>query len=91
MGLFDSPEPFKGQDYSTLKKSCLETGQPFEDPEFPTTYSSLFFTPDKVILDFPTIVRRSFLRLSVSHGYNAKGRRIESGLNGRYMRLQKDN
>ena len=51
MGLFDSPEPFKGQDYSTLKKSCLETGQPFEDREFPTTYSSLFFTPDKVILD----------------------------------------
>ena len=76
MGLFDSPEPFKGQDYSTLKKSCLETGQPFEDPEFPTTYSSLFFTPDKVILDFPTIVRGSFLRLPMSHGYNAKGRRF---------------
>ena len=48
MGLFDSPTPFKGQDYSTLKKSCLETAQPFEDPEFPTTSSSLFFTPDKV-------------------------------------------
>ena len=48
MGLFDSPEPFKGQDYYALKKSCLETGQPFEDPQFPTAYSSLFFTPDKV-------------------------------------------
>ena len=48
MGLFDSPTPFKGQDYDALKKSCLETGQPFEDPEFLTTYSSLFFTPDKV-------------------------------------------
>jgi len=48
MGLFDSPTPFKGQDYDALKKSCLETGQPFEDPEFPTTYSSLFFTPDKI-------------------------------------------
>ena len=48
MGLFDSPTPFKGQDYSALKKSCLDSGQPFEDPAFKTEYSSLFFTPDKV-------------------------------------------
>lgn len=48
MGLFDSPTPFKNQDYDTIKKSCLETGQLFEDPQFPTTYSSLFYTPDKV-------------------------------------------
>jgi len=48
MGLFDSPEAFKGQDYTTLKKSAEESGQLFEDKEFPAVYESLFYTPGKL-------------------------------------------
>ncbi|KAL3886449.1 hypothetical protein ACJMK2_026437 [Sinanodonta woodiana] len=29
------PTPFKGQNYSSIKKDCLEKGVLFEDPEFP--------------------------------------------------------
>ena len=44
MGLFDSPTPYKGQDYSALRKQAQESGHPFIDPEFPPDQKSLFFS-----------------------------------------------
>ena len=39
---------YKDQDYSTIKSTCKQTNTLFEDPEFPATAKSLFFTsPDK--------------------------------------------
>ena len=44
MGIFSNPSPYKGQKYSELKKQCLESGQHFEDDEFPASDKSLFYS-----------------------------------------------
>ncbi|XP_071534808.1 calpain-5-like isoform X5 [Panulirus ornatus] len=43
MGLFSTTKAFHGQDYSKLKKDCLNRGEKFSDPKFPPHDSSLFF------------------------------------------------
>ena len=38
------PENFCGQNYSKLKKTCLDKGILFEDLDFPANHKSLFFS-----------------------------------------------
>ncbi|GIZ00252.1 calpain-6 [Caerostris extrusa] len=42
--LFSVCKPFKEQIYEDLKRQAQETGQLFEDPEFPASDSSLFYS-----------------------------------------------
>ncbi|XP_047474396.1 calpain-5-like isoform X3 [Penaeus chinensis] len=44
MGLFSNVTTFAGQNYSKLKKDCLNRGEKFSDPKFPPHDSSLFFS-----------------------------------------------
>ncbi|KAF7244964.1 Calpain-5, partial [Varanus komodoensis] len=37
-------KPFKNQKYQELKQQCLEQGKLFEDPEFPASDASLFYS-----------------------------------------------
>lgn len=48
MGLFSHPTPYKGQNYSELKKQALESGHPFIDQEFPPDEKALFHTGGKM-------------------------------------------
>ncbi|XP_064639206.1 calpain-5-like isoform X2 [Lineus longissimus] len=47
-GLFESPRPFKGQEYSKLKKQSQESCHPFIDNEFPPDDKSLFYSKGKL-------------------------------------------
>uniref|UniRef100_A0A3B4A2F9 Calpain catalytic domain-containing protein n=1 Tax=Periophthalmus magnuspinnatus TaxID=409849 RepID=A0A3B4A2F9_9GOBI len=40
--MFCSVKAFEGQQYSTLKRQCLQSGLLFEDPRFPAKDDSLF-------------------------------------------------
>ncbi|KAM4546359.1 calpain-5-like [Fundulus diaphanus] len=42
--MFSSAVPYKNQHYAELKKHCIQTKTLFEDPEFPATNSSLFYS-----------------------------------------------
>ncbi|KAG0718857.1 Calpain-5 [Chionoecetes opilio] len=44
MGLFSTTKKFRGQNYSRLKKECLNRGEKFSDPKFPPHDSTLFFS-----------------------------------------------
>ncbi|XP_041352428.1 calpain-5-like [Gigantopelta aegis] len=48
MGLFDTVKHYKNQNYTALKKECVEKGTLFIDSEFPPDDRSLFFTKDKI-------------------------------------------
>lgn len=41
--MFSSAVPYKNQQYSELKKHCINDKTLFEDPEFPAVNSSLYF------------------------------------------------
>ncbi|KAK2881789.1 calpain-5-like isoform X1 [Channa argus] len=41
--MFSSPTPYKNQQYTDLKRSCIKNKTLFEDPEFPATNASLFY------------------------------------------------
>ncbi|GFO09471.1 calpain-5 [Plakobranchus ocellatus] len=43
------PVDFRGQSYAKIKKDCLSKGILFEDPEFPASSKSLYFS--KVVND----------------------------------------
>jgi hypothetical protein len=47
-GLFDSPRPFKGQEFSKLKKQAQESDHLFIDTEFPPDDKSLFYSKGKL-------------------------------------------
>jgi len=38
------PDNFRGQKFSSLRKDCLKKGELFQDPEFPPTNKSLFYS-----------------------------------------------
>ena len=40
----NTPKPFKGQKYGTLKKEHIKKSNLFIDPEFPPNNKSLFFS-----------------------------------------------
>ncbi|XP_046876360.1 calpain-5-like [Hypomesus transpacificus] len=42
--MFSSVTQYKNQHYSHLKKDCLDSKRLFDDPEFPVTNASLFFS-----------------------------------------------
>ncbi|TUP17201.1 Calpain-5 [Bagarius yarrelli] len=44
MSSSSSPTPYKNQLYAALKQECQQQNKLFEDPEFPCTTSSLFFS-----------------------------------------------
>lgn len=44
MGLFTTTKKFRGQNYSRLKKECLNRGEKFSDPKFPPHDSTLYFS-----------------------------------------------
>lgn len=51
MGIFRTIKPFKDQDFSKLKSSCLSSGELYLDKEFPPVDQSLFFSnnaPDNI-------------------------------------------
>lgn len=41
--MFSSAVPYKNQHYADLKRDCVNDKKLFEDPEFPTTNTSLYF------------------------------------------------
>ncbi|XP_063867203.1 calpain-5-like isoform X3 [Scylla paramamosain] len=44
MGLFTTTKKFRGQNYSRLKKECLNRGEKFSDPKFPPHDSTLYYS-----------------------------------------------
>lgn len=46
--MFTSVKAFEGQQYSTLKRQCLQSGLLFEDPRFPATDDSLFYQGNRI-------------------------------------------
>uniref|UniRef100_A0A8B9R7J4 Calpain 5b n=1 Tax=Astyanax mexicanus TaxID=7994 RepID=A0A8B9R7J4_ASTMX len=46
--MFSSVKAFEGQQYSTLKKQCLQSGTLFEDPLFPAVDDSLFYQGNRI-------------------------------------------
>ncbi|CAL7948381.1 unnamed protein product [Xylocopa violacea] len=66
------------QDFNTLRRECLSTGSLFEDPEFPASDSSLYFSrrPDRYIewkrpmeiVDNPQLFVEGFSRFDVQQG-----------------------
>ncbi|XP_076636456.1 calpain-A-like isoform X4 [Colletes latitarsis] len=66
------------QDFNTLRRECLSTGRLFEDPEFPATDSSLYFSrsPDRhmewkrpmEIVDNPQLFVEGFSRFDIQQG-----------------------
>ncbi|XP_076636729.1 calpain-A-like isoform X2 [Colletes latitarsis] len=66
------------QDFNTIRRECLSTGRLFEDPEFPTADSSLYFSksPDRhiewkrpmEIVDNPLLFVEGFSRFDIQQG-----------------------
>ncbi|XP_049599172.1 calpain-5 isoform X2 [Syngnathus scovelli] len=46
--MFASVKAFEGQQYSTLKRQCLQSGLLFEDPRFPAVDDSLFYLGNRI-------------------------------------------
>uniref|UniRef100_A0A3B4AGU6 Calpain catalytic domain-containing protein n=1 Tax=Periophthalmus magnuspinnatus TaxID=409849 RepID=A0A3B4AGU6_9GOBI len=46
--MFCSVKAFEGQQYSTLKRQCLQSGLLFEDPRFPAKDDSLFLHGNRI-------------------------------------------
>ncbi|XP_076017484.1 calpain-5 isoform X3 [Genypterus blacodes] len=46
--MFSSVKAFEGQQYSTLKRQCLQSGLLFEDPRFPAIDDSLFHHGNRI-------------------------------------------
>lgn len=46
--MFSSVKAFEGQQYSVLKKQCLQSGALFEDPLFPAVDNSLFYQGNRI-------------------------------------------
>uniref|UniRef100_A0A3Q2Q0J0 Calpain catalytic domain-containing protein n=1 Tax=Fundulus heteroclitus TaxID=8078 RepID=A0A3Q2Q0J0_FUNHE len=46
--MFTTVKAFEGQQYSTLKRQCLQSGLLFEDPRFPATDDSLFYQGNRI-------------------------------------------
>lgn len=46
--MFTSVKAFEGQQYSTLKRQCLQSGLLFEDPRFPAIDDSLFYQGNRI-------------------------------------------
>lgn len=46
--MFTSVKAFEGQQYSTLKRQCLQSGLLFEDPRFPAIDDSLFCQGNRI-------------------------------------------
>lgn len=46
--MFSSVKAFEGQQYSALKKQCLQSGTLFEDPFFPAVDDSLFYQGNRI-------------------------------------------
>ncbi|KAM9728773.1 calpain-5 isoform 1-T1 [Menidia menidia] len=46
--MFTSVKAFEGQQYSTLKRQCLQSGLLFEDPRFPAIDHSLFYQGNRI-------------------------------------------
>lgn len=46
--MFSSVKAFEGQQYSTLKKQCLQSGTLFEDPLFSAVDDSLFYQGNRI-------------------------------------------
>ncbi|KAI3373306.1 hypothetical protein L3Q82_006602 [Scortum barcoo] len=46
--MFTSVKAFEGQQYSTLKRQCLQSGLLFEDPRFPAMDDSLFYQGNRI-------------------------------------------
>ncbi|KAI4793498.1 hypothetical protein KUCAC02_032680 [Chaenocephalus aceratus] len=46
--MFTSVKAFEGQQYSTLKRQCLQSGLLFEDPRFPAYDDSLFYQGNRI-------------------------------------------
>lgn len=46
--MFTSVKAFDGQQYSTLKRQCLQSGLLFEDPRFPAIDDSLFYLGNRI-------------------------------------------
>lgn len=44
MGIFSKATAFQGQNYSKLRKGCVNRGEKFSDPKFPPHDSSLFYS-----------------------------------------------
>lgn len=42
--MFSSVVPYKNQHYAELRRNCIKDKKLFEDPEFPATNSSLFYS-----------------------------------------------
>lgn len=65
MGILSkAPTPYKGQKYEELKKQHQESETLFEDPEFPATDASLFYSrqpPGQVTWKRPGVIVKYFL------------------------------
>lgn len=46
--MFSSVKAFEGQQYSVLKKQCLQSGTLFEDPLFLAVDDSLFYQGNRI-------------------------------------------
>lgn len=46
--MFSSVKGFEGQQYSSLKSQCQQSGRLFEDPVFPATDTSLFYQGNRI-------------------------------------------
>lgn len=71
--MFSSVKAFEGQQYSALKKQCLQSGTLFEDPFFPAVDDSLFYQGNR-------IGRVHWKRPGVSHLYEFLTSTVCTGL-----------
>lgn len=82
--MFSSVKAFEGQQYSALKKQCLQSGTLFEDPFFPAVDDSLFYQGNRigrVHWKRPGVSHlHEFLTSAVCTGFSG-GKRISSSLN----------
>lgn len=58
--MFSSVVPYKNQHYAELRRNCIKDKTLFEDPEFPATNSSLFYSkspPGRVEWKRPAVIK----------------------------------
>lgn len=68
--MFTSVKAFEGQQYSTLKRQCLQSGLLFEDPRFPAIDDSLFYLGNRigrVVWKRPRVSCLKTLRLKIKY------------------------